>query len=130
MNNDNYKAGYEKAFGNPEVKKGRWLFDRDQGKFVTPEEFTRPENTSATILKAIDEFVSPIDGTVINDRAQLRRHNEAHGVSNLSDFGENNGKSYFDRKQATREAEMRGDTRAAKQERIETIKRALDSRGR
>jgi hypothetical protein len=129
MNNEKYKAGYELAFGDPEVKKGSWIFDCEKGKFVSHEDYAHSRPDAPTIMKALEEFVSPIDGMVITDRGQLRRHNEAHGVSNLSDFGENNGKAYFARKEAERTATINGSTREAKQERVETIKRTLAQHG-
>lgn len=130
MNNEKYKKGYELAFGDPPVVKGHWIFDPEQSRFVRPEEYAPPvTGGSAAILKQLDEFKSPIDGSVITDRAQLRRHNKEHGVSNLSDFGENNGKAYFERKDGERQANINGSTRQAKNERVETIKRTLAQHG-
>lgn len=125
-----YKEGYARVFGNRSPEKGRWVYDREQGKFVRPEEFTRPQSEGPMLMKPLDEFVSPVDGSVISDRAQLRRHNKQHGVTNLADFGENDGKSFFERKQAERERILRGDTAQAKSERVETIKRALHEHGK
>lgn len=34
----------------------------------------------------IPDFVSPIDGRVINGRAGLRQHNKDHNVTNVADY--------------------------------------------
>ena len=78
-----------------------------------------------TILKAIEPFVSPIDGRVIDDRTRLREHNKEHGVTNIRDYGD----KYFDRKTKERHARSTGDTREAKRERIEIINQELKKRG-
>tara|TARA_R100000951_G_scaffold94196_1_gene82882 strand:- start:11 stop:319 length:309 start_codon:yes stop_codon:yes gene_type:complete len=47
---------------------------------------SRPTNHSATIQGDIESFVSPVDGSVITDRKQLRLHNERNNVVNTAEF--------------------------------------------
>ena len=42
---------------------------------------------------AIQSFVSPVDGSVITDRNQLREHNKRNGVVNAEEFSQ----GHFDR---------------------------------
>lgn len=80
---------------------------------------------AAIILRSPEAYVSPIDGTVIDDRGKLREHNKRHGVTDVRDYGDDWFKSQGKKKQA----ELRGATRQDKQERIEVLKRELDRRG-
>ena len=59
----------------------------------------------------IEPFVSPVDGSVISDRKQLREHNKRNGVVNTDEFGTD----YWDRKQEERERHYTGEhTKAEK----------------
>ncbi len=73
------------------------------------------------IQKSLDAFISPIDKTVISDRAQLRNHNKKHGVTNTADYGPD----WFPRKNKERAAELTGQTRQNKKERIAAIRYAM-----
>ncbi len=46
----------------------------------------------------IESFVSPVDGSVITDRAQLREHNKRNDVVNSAEFS----KEHYERKAAER----------------------------
>ena len=129
---DEYRENYAKIFGDrTRTQTGSWVVHPDTGEVVPRSEYNPPRrgSASASILRSPDAFVSTIDGTVISDRAQLRRHNEMHGVANLSDYGENNGAGYFERKASERESVLAGNTPRAKRERIETIKTAIQKHG-
>lgn len=71
--------------------------------------------------------MSPVDGTLIDDRGKLREHNKRHGVTDVRDYGDD----WFKRRGVEKHAEMTGATPEAKKERIELIKHVLDhySRG-
>lgn len=45
-----------------------------------------------------DAFKSPINGEIISTQRQLDRHMEEHGVVQAGEFGENDGKKYYERK--------------------------------
>ena len=56
-------------------------------------------DSGAAIHGPIEPFVSPVDGSVISDRRQLREHNKRHGVVNLHEFGTD----HWDNKRKERE---------------------------
>jgi hypothetical protein len=66
---------------------------------------SRPTHHSAAVQGNIEPFVSPIDGSVISDRKQLREHNKRHGVVNTAEFSQ----EHFKRKAKEREAFYTGD---------------------
>jgi len=61
------------------------------------------ETPSYTILKDIEDFVSPVDGTHILGRASLREHNKRNEVTDYRDYTETRKKI-----QAEREAFRKG----------------------
>lgn len=108
------------------MTKRRFIQDRVTGKLVEAALYHRPEPDAPTVLAALEPFTSPISGELITDRGQLRRHNKRHGVTDTRDYGE----SYFGRRSKEMNAERTGQTPAAKQERIETIKHAIEQQRR
>jgi len=103
-----------------------FVWDSAQNKLVPKEEYQTPDRRGAAVHGDIESFVSPIDGTVIDDRGKLRRHNAKHGVTDSRDYG----KDYLDNAQKKREADMRGTTREAKRERVQLIDQTLRQFGR
>lgn len=79
---------------------------------------------SAMIIPPLKPFISPITGEEITCRAQLQRHNRAHGVTNSADYSQ----EFLDKKRDEREDRILGDTRQDKAERIEAIKQAIHRR--
>jgi hypothetical protein len=67
----------------------RWVqrLNEETGKyeFQPIDEAARSHNRSAAIHGDITSFVSPVDGSVITDRAQLRAHNKRNNVVNLAE---------------------------------------------
>jgi hypothetical protein len=123
VNSKAFEANYDAIFGEGrKPQRGAWVQDSETGEFIPKSEFHTIDPDAPTVLRALDEFISPIDGQRITDRGQLRRHNERHGVTNMADYGEN----YFDRKATERAGVLSGNTRQAKNERVETIKRAIE----
>ena len=55
-------------------------------KLVPADEYIRPNMDASPIHGDIEPFVSPIDGSVISDRKQLREHNKRHDVVNAAEF--------------------------------------------
>ena len=123
---DAYAEGYARIFGDKRPERGRFIQDPDTLKLVPAGEYVPKERPQyAAIHGPLEAFVSPIDGTVIDDRAKLRAHNKRHGVTNVQDYGPD----WFPRKAAEREAALRADTPKAKRERVEAIQHALHSLG-
>jgi len=70
----------------------RWkqVWNKELGKseFIPVDEAAaRRDLSGASIHGDITPFVSPIDGSVISDRKQLREHNKRHNVVNTHEFG-------------------------------------------
>ena len=129
-NSPEFDAGYEAIFGaNKPIERGSWVQDSETGEFIPKSELGRHDPDAPAVHGGIEAFKSPIDGTMIDDRAKLRAHNQRHGVTNISDYGDNDGKAYFERKASERQRTIEGQTREAKQERVETIKRAMSQHG-
>lgn len=40
------------------------------------------------VMKPMQDFKSPIDGSIISSRQQLNAHNKRHGVTNSSDYSD------------------------------------------
>ncbi|TXH51747.1 MAG: hypothetical protein E6Q97_17735 [Desulfurellales bacterium] len=72
----------------------RYRYDRDLERVVEIHDHNGPhtEANGPMVLRDIDSaykdggFASPIDGTFITSRSQLRRHNATHGVRQAGDF--------------------------------------------
>jgi len=122
VNSSAFDDGYDAIFGKDRKPvRGSWVQDAKTGEFIDKSERRTIDPDAPMVLGALEEFRSPIDGQMISDRGQLRRHNAMHGVTNIADYGQ----GYFDRKAGEREAVLRGNSRAAKEERVDTIKRAI-----
>lgn len=99
-----------------------WVQDPKTGKLVPKDEYVRDQDPTLYIIGDVDSFKSPIDGTVITDRAQLRRHMREHGVTDARDYSPD----YYRTKARERKASLNGTTPAARRERIEAIKYAME----
>lgn len=56
-------------------------------KLIPSDEYSRPKEAgSAVIFGDVQSFVSPVDGTVITDRKQLREHNKRNNVVSAEEF--------------------------------------------
>jgi hypothetical protein len=73
--------------------------------------------------KAFEEFVSPVDKTVISDRGQLARHNKRNGVTNISDYGPD----YHARRGKEMHKQRQG--KNDKQERYQAIRKSMHKYG-
>lgn len=82
-------------------------------------------DAGAAIHGDIEPFVSPVDGTVISDRKQLREHNKRNDVVNSQEFSQ----QWLDKKAKERQDFFDGklsrkETQARKEQLNETINRA------
>lgn len=64
----------------------RWRQDRETGKLVPIDEAAARKDAGVAIHGPIESFVSPLDGTVITDRGQLRDHMKQHNVVHSAEF--------------------------------------------
>ena len=128
---DAYKAGYARIFGNrTRAETGSWVWHPVTMELIPKSEYVRPDHLRAPmIMKGLEEFRSPIDGSMISDRSKLRAHNARHGVTNMADYGDRGGASYFEKKAAQRDAVLKGDTPQAKRERRDEINETLKRHG-
>lgn len=97
-----------------------YVYDPEVGKMV--EGRSPPRVGWNGIMGDLPDFVSPIDGKVVNGRAGLREHNRQHDVTNPSDFKETWAK-------AAKERETIATGQNDKRARREAIERALYQKG-
>jgi hypothetical protein len=83
-----FEAGFLKAFGNGKRVVGGSFTQGPDGKLVPRGTIPRTRVNAPTVLREIEEFKSPIDGSIISSRGQLAAHNKKHGVTNASDYSE------------------------------------------
>lgn len=100
----------------------RYIQDRKTGKLIPAAQYRPAAQEAPGIMKPLEPFVSPVDGTTITDRAQLRAHNKRHNVTDSRDYGPN----WFDRKRDELEQKRQNLDPASKMDRIEALKHAVD----
>ena len=76
-----------------------WNKELQKSEFIPIDAAARNRETISAIHGDIQPFVSPVDGTVISDRRQLREHNKRNNVVNTHEFDQ----GFLDRKQKERE---------------------------
>lgn len=65
----------------------RWIQSLEPPyKLVERDKYVRPKEATHSIFGDLSSFVSPVDGSVITDRNQLREHNKRNNVVNSSEF--------------------------------------------
>jgi hypothetical protein len=83
----------------------RQVINEDGSSTLVEIGTSRPANHSAAVQGDIEPFVSPVDGSVISDRKQLREHNRKHNVVNTAEFST----EFLERKRKERERLYTGD---------------------
>jgi len=111
-----YADNFDKIFGNKSEREERW--DEQEHKKAALR-------MSTSKRKDFEEFVSPIDQSVISCPSKLRKHNKKHGVTDIRDYGS----TWFDKKNKERSNNLTGNTKQAHNERIETVKQTLQQYG-
>jgi len=87
VDEEKYKSNFDAIFGAPKpVQRGS--FTQGPDGVVPRGEAVRTSVNGPMVMKPLQDFVSPIDQTVISSRSQLKAHNERHGVTNSSDYSE------------------------------------------
>ena len=102
-----------------------WNKELQKSEFIPIDAAARNREALSAIHGDIQPFVSPVDGTVISDRKQLREHNRRNNVVNTHEFDQ----SFLDRKRKERERLYTGEHTPAeklarKQEIYENIMRS------
>ena len=115
----NFEDNFDKIFSGPTKETGRFVYDKEQKKCVHKHEVN---STGYHIQADIEPFVSPVDGSLITGRAALRAHNKRNGVTDPRDYGPN----WFENRGKEMDADRLGQTKAAKAERIDLLKRAYE----
>ncbi len=102
-----------------------WIQCSKTGKMIRKEEYYQYEQSIHMIQEDIKPFVSPIDGSVIGSRSDLRVHNQRHGVTDPRDYGP----EYFKRKKRDREDDLSCSSRDHRRDRINSIQEAIYRNG-
>lgn len=95
------------------------------GKLIPKEEYygDNSRNPGPFVLPDIEPFVSTVDGKPINGRKQLRDHNRRHDVVQYAEFSP----EYIEKKVKERHQRLLGQTPEDRRDRIENLKRALET---
>jgi hypothetical protein len=120
-----FNANFDAIFGKPKpIVRGSFVQDSKTGKLVPRGTLEpTPRVNAPSVMKPLQDFKSPIDGSIISSRAQLKRHNEKHGVTNSADYS----KGYIEKKANERNA---AGERHLKQTRRADIHHAIDTHSR
>lgn len=119
---EGFEDGYDRIFDkNRKIQRGTWVQDENTGKMVKKGDFQPEYDDLPHIQSDIEPFISPVTRELISSRSQLRRHNKQHGVTDSRDYSQ----EHYQKAAQQRQDTMRGQTNAAKAERIETIKQAI-----
>ncbi len=107
----------------------KFKLDKDTGEFIPlvewEDKFGKEVRRSAMIMRDIESFVSPIDGTVITSRPKLEAHNKKHGVTNIADYSA----GHFEKSGIKLAKQARGQTPEDKKDRCELIEKTLNHYG-
>lgn len=97
--------------------------EKDKYELVPIDESARVRGAvqGSAIHGDIQSFVSPVDGTVISDRKQLREHNKRNNVVSAAEFSD----EYYARKAEERRRSMSGEY--SRQEQLERKREIYES---
>jgi len=101
-----------------------YILHPETRKLVLKSEYYAQQDDPAapSVMTLREPFVSPVDGSYIDDFGKLRQHNKKHGVTDRRDYGE----EYFAKKRDDLENRRQNLDKTSKNERIEALKHALD----
>ena len=117
-----YAENYENIFGDDATRKKRLADSASLAMRNKSKRDNSVRSAGLQIIKPIEPFVSGIDGKIISDRSHLRAHNKKHGVTDIRDYSSET-RQRLDKERCDR---MTGNTRNAKEHRIESIKHAFE----
>ena len=98
----------------------RWRQDPVTLELILIEESTGPRAPRVAIFNDLPSFRSPVDGSIISDRGQMREHNKRNDVVCAQEFSD----SYFEGKAKERADFYQGKSTKYKAERIDDLLRA------
>lgn len=118
-----YEDNFDKIFGTKEERKVRHAKEaaEEAANFVKLEK----AHKSAYINGAFTPFKSPVDGSIVSTRCQLKAHNKKHGVTDMRDYGGD----WFKQRGEEMHNEKIGNTAQAKRERQEIVGNTLKQYG-
>ena len=93
-----------------------------EGKMIEKHLAPQRGPSGVMIIPDIQPFKSPITGEIISSRNKMKHHMKEHGVTRSEDYSQ----AYYDKAAAARAASMACNTQADRQDRIETLKHALE----
>lgn len=103
--------------------------DKETGKFIElhewVEKYGADPRSNTNIIKSLEAFKSPIDGSIINTRQDLANHNQKHNVTNIADYGA----GHFEKRGAEMADIARGTNDKARAERKVALDKELRRRG-
>lgn len=101
-----------------------YIQDPDTGKLVPAEEYDKPRHRfrkSFQIMPDIEEFVSPVDGSVVSSRSKLREHNARNDVVNFHEFD-----GVWEKEEAKRTEFFEGRSKEHRKEIVEDVIEATE----
>ena len=100
----------------------RWRQDKQTGEMIPIDSSAKRADAqrTAAVHGDVDSFVSPVDGSVISDRRQLREHNKRNNVVSADEFSP----EFYERK-----AKERANFYQSKHNRQETLVRKQEIYG-
>lgn len=102
-----------------------WIQDPVTFELILKENYNKVEADAPYVHGDIESFVSPVTREIISDRAQLRRHNKKHGITDSRDYSED----FKMKTSIARNNIMTGNTPQAKAERLKLLDQALRKQG-
>jgi hypothetical protein len=115
--NEDFRKGYDAAFGDTRPQRGRWVMDPRTKDLVRAEDYVAPPSKSGTSIMC-DRWMEGTktldDGTDIGSRRKLAAYMREKGVTHAADFSD----SWREKVWKERRAE-------AKRSRREALERAM-----
>lgn len=111
IGSDAYRSNFDKIFGTKEERAIKHAKEKAEAE---ENQVLMKKATSAAIIGGnFEAFKSPVDGSIINNSADLRRHNTRNGVTDMRDYGD----EWFKKRGKEMHDEKTGNTPEAKRER-------------
>ena len=105
----------------------KFVVDPETGGWIEAHLYAAPDTCDLPAIQGdIEPFKSPIDGTLITSRSQLRRHHAQHGTTDHRDYSP----EFKAAKAKQMDLDRRGQTPQARLERIELIKHVIETQQR
>lgn len=103
----------------------RYIQHPETNKLIPAEEYESPSEVHHFAQGDFKSYVSPVDGTLIDDRGKQRRHMQQHGIAPTSEFSE----SYMKKRENSRIRQLQGQSKRQNEQRRESIGKILGEFG-